>query len=107
MLLQPGKEGYEYGYAIFEPLSGTHVDSSKYIPKPSVGIPNINVMNDSYVQNENIECTETHLSLSTEELIDMKNDNTFCVPALKLKERERKVFLESYFINDENSCINL
>ena len=38
----PEKEGYIYGYAMFEQLSDVYVDSSKHETAPSVEVANIN-----------------------------------------------------------------
>ena len=43
----PEKGGFEYGYAMFEPMPDIYVDISKHTPIPPVGISNINVTNDS------------------------------------------------------------
>ena len=55
---------------------------AKHTPTPLVGIFNINATSDSNVQKENVENTDIHLSLNTEELIDVQNDETFCLTML-------------------------
>ena len=61
----PEKEGYEYGYAMYEPLPDVHVNSSKHTPIPPAGISYINTKNERNVQNKNAERTEIHLSLNS------------------------------------------
>ena len=38
----PEKEGYEYGYTMFEQLPDIYVDSSQHEPAASVDVSNIN-----------------------------------------------------------------
>ena len=45
-------EGYEYGYAMFEPLPDIHLDSSKHTPILHVGISSITATSESNAQNE-------------------------------------------------------
>ena len=40
----PEKEGYEYGYAMFEQLPDIYVNGSKHEPAPSVDVSNINII---------------------------------------------------------------
>ena len=81
-------EGHEYGYALFEQLPDIHVSSSKHNPVQPVNISNINATNENVVQNKDNENTEIHLSLSTEELIDGQNNDTFCVAIIQLNEEK-------------------
>ena len=57
----PEKDGYEYGYAIIEPLPDIHKYSSKHTHISPIDISNINTTNGSNVQNENVDNNEIHL----------------------------------------------
>ena len=85
---------------MFETLPDIHVDSSKHIPIPFVGISNTYAINYSNVQNENDKNTEIHLSLSSKELTDIRNDNTFCATMLKIIN-DKKVSSKRYFVNNK------
>ena len=41
------KEGYEYGYAMFEHLPDVYVNSRKHEPVPCVGISNVDATNNT------------------------------------------------------------
>ena len=49
----PEKEGYEYGYAMFEQLLDDHVDSIKHEPVPPINISSISAKSDKIVQKDN------------------------------------------------------
>ena len=76
----PGKKGYEYGYAIFEQLPNIHVVSSKHYLALYVNVSDIDA---TTMKQENSEDKEVQLSLSTKELIDEENSDTFCPTILK------------------------
>ena len=88
------KEGYEYGYAMFEQLPDIYVDSSKHKPVLAVDVSNISI---TITKQEFSKDKENQLSLSTKELIDEKNNNTFSSIILKLI-KDMKVPLDIYFI---------
>ena len=80
----PEKEGNDYGYALFKPLPEIHFDSGKHSTLPPITITIINTINNNKLQKESVENTEIYLSLSTEMLTDIQNNDTFCVAMLKL-----------------------
>ena len=84
------KEGYEYGYAMFEQLPDVYVDSSKYESALCVDVSNIDDTNDTIMKMECNEDTESQLWLSTEQLTDgQNNDTTSCAIVLKFTTDEK------------------
>ena len=45
----PAREGYIYGYTLFETLPDIHIDNSKHTPMPLVSITSISTINNSNV----------------------------------------------------------
>ena len=92
----PGKEGYKYGYTMFEQLHDIYVDSSKCGPVLSVDVSYIDV---SVMKKENSKVKGIQLGLSTKELINGQSNDTFCSTMLKLMN-DKEVPLDKYFISD-------
>ena len=80
----PQKDGYEYGYTVFEQLPDIYVDSSKCKLSFSVDLSSIDATNDTTMKMIGSKDIQVHLSLSTEELIDGQNNDTFCTTVVRL-----------------------
>ena len=77
----PEKESWEYGYGMFGQLPDRCGDSSEHGPAPYVDVSN---RNTTIMKGKNDKDKEIQLSLSTKELINAQNTDTFCSTMLKL-----------------------
>ena len=61
---------------MFEELPDIYIDNSKHKQVQPINISSIGATSDKIVPKEDTENTETHLSFSTEELIDGQYNDT-------------------------------
>ena len=78
------KEGREYLYIVFEPLTDFYISSSKYTLVPPVTVTSIDIKDYNNVTVCPDEHTKVHLSVSIEKHIEMQNDVTFFTDIVKV-----------------------
>ena len=80
-------------------MTDIYVDSGKHEPALSLNKSGIDDRNDVITKKEKNDNEGTQLSVSTEELIDGQNNETFCTAILKLVH-DNKIPQYKYFKSD-------
>ena len=78
----PEKEGHHYTYTAFEPLQDMNIHSNKH-SNVHGNHHQCGCQNQNNVMVNDNEDNDIYLSLSTEQLMELQNDDTFSTTILK------------------------